>query len=131
MEGMKLVSFNVNGLQVQTMWNAIFAQLRTLRVGVCLIQEMHSTDLTAHIWQTECGGNAFFCHDSSNSCGVAILFSRDFNPKVIQQFEDPHGRILLLDIKLDDEIITLGSIYAPTQDRPNEQIAFLNDLQET
>lgn len=89
-EGLKLASFNVNGLNMPTKRRAIFEQLREVSANISFIQESHSTE----------------------------------------SFKDPQGRVILLDIEIHGEQFTLGSIYAPTQDRPDEQMSFLDTLQE-
>lgn len=129
MEGLALASHNVNGLNIPTKRKAIFQQLREVRANIAFIQESHSTDSVAHLWKAEWGGKVFFNHGLLNSRGVAILFSRDFNPTVAKSFRDPHGRIILLDVELDGEIITVGSVNAPTQNKPDDQMSFLGDLQ--
>lgn len=129
MEGLTLASFNVNGMNVATKRRAVFDKLREVRADISFIQETHSTPAVAHLWKAEWGGQAFFSHGLSNSRGVAVLFARTFNPRIIGSFHDPQGRFLLLDFELNDEVATLGSVYAPTQDRAGEQMAFLDSLQ--
>lgn len=124
-----LSTYNVNGLNIPTKRKAVFQHLREVKADISFIQESHSTESTAHLWQSEWGGQAFFNHHLSNSRGVAVLFSRNFRPTVTKTFRDSHGRILLLDVEIDGAVITLGSVYAPTQDKPDDQMAFLQALQ--
>lgn len=130
MGSLKLASFNVNGLNVPTKRKTIFGQLREVGADVSLLQESHSTESIAHLWGTEWGGQAFFNHGLSNSRGVAILFSRNFMPQVIKTFSDGQGRVLLMDVEFNNEVFTIGSVYAPTQDKPEDQLSFLKILQE-
>lgn len=60
---------------------------------------------------------------------MAILFGRNFCPKIVKNFSDPNGRLALLDIDINNVIYTIGSIYAPTQDKPQEQMQFLDVLE--
>lgn len=129
MQDLQFSSFNVNGLNGQTKRRSVFSLLRKVASDINLIQESHSSDTVASIWRNEWGGMAFFNHSLSNSRGVAILFARDFKPQVVKQFRDDFGRILLLDIKVDGEVLTLGSVYAPTQDKPHDQAEFMSSLE--
>lgn len=71
-----------------------------------------------------------FSHGSQSSRGVAILFARDFSPTIRAQVTDQDGRFLGVDVELNGQTLSLCSIYAPTQDSPREQQAFLNGVQE-
>ena len=42
----------------------------------------------------------------------------------MKQFSDPAGRFILVDLKIDNKIMTLGNIYAPNNDNP----VFLKDV---
>lgn len=72
----------------------------------------------------------FFNHGSAGSRGVAILFGRDFHPSVTAEVSDLEGRFLLLDISDSSASYLVGSVYAPTQDKPREQSLFLDYLEE-
>lgn len=130
MEGTKVVSLNVNGLNVPAKRRAVFDHLRKSKAHLCLVQETHSTSGTEGIWKSEWGGPAFFAHGTRSSRGVAILVSRDFNLTVINLHTDKEGRFILVDIMIDQTIYTVGCIYAPTQDKRAEQLSFLEKLDE-
>lgn len=34
-----------------------------------------------------------------------------------------------MDVEVQDTIYTVGSLYAPTQDKPHEQISFMDNLE--
>lgn len=129
MEGLKVISLNVNGLNIQTKRRAIFDHIRLLNPHCCLLQETHSTDSVPAIWAAKWGGKIIFNHGSASSKGVAILFKPGFQPAINAQVSDPEGRLLLLDITVGSAAYLIGSIYAPMQDRPREQFAFLDHLE--
>lgn len=52
------------------------------------------------------------------------------NADILDQKSDDSGRILGLDIRLKGTVYTLCSIYAPTQDKPGEQMANLCRVEE-
>lgn len=49
--------------------------------------------------------------------------------KLIKQVNDADERILLVVIEIQGVLYTLGSLYAPTRDKPQDQIRFLNELE--
>lgn len=130
MEGLKILSLNVNGLNVRTKRRAIFDRIRSLNAHVCLLQETHSTDSIAAIWEAEWGGKILFNHGSASSRGVAILFKPGFLPSVTTEVSDYEGRFLLLDISDNLSSYSVGTVYAPTQDKPRDQLLFLDHLEE-
>lgn len=129
MDDLKVVSFNVNGLNVPTKRRAIYDQLRSSKADICLLQETHCVSSLESIWATEWGGRVMFSNRSSSSRGVAILFASDFLPPVQKVFQDPNGRFILIDIVLHAEIYTVGCFYAPTQDKPQDQAAFMDSVE--
>lgn len=130
MEGVKVVSMNVNGLNISYKRRAIFKHLRKARADIFLIQETHCTSDTEKIWKQEWGAPAYFCNGSKSSKGVAILMSRELSFKVIEHRSDEIGRLLCMDVEIDGVVYTLGSLYVPTQDKGKEQISFLESIDE-
>lgn len=126
MEAIKFASFNVNGINRPCKRCTIFDKIRSLNAHIALIQETHSAEPSAHIWETEWGGKCLFNHGLPGSRGVAILFSRSFSPRIIKQDQDEQGRILVVDLEVGDEIYTVASLYAPTQDKPAQQAGMDN-----
>ena len=46
------------------------------------------------------------------------MFYNNFEFEVLRQFSDPEGRLIIIDIKIENKIITLVNIYAPNDDNP-------------
>lgn len=65
-----------------------------------------------------------------NARGVAILVRRSLQCRIINQINDEEGRILLIEVEVQGLVVTFGSLYAPTQDKPAEQIKFLDSLEK-
>lgn len=127
---LRVVSLNVNGLNVQTKRRAIFDRLRSANAHIYLLQETHSTVSVATIWESEWGGRILFSHGSASSKGVAMLFKPGFLPTISAEVSDPEGRFLLIDFSDGSSAYSIGTVYAPTQDRSREQLAFLDQLEE-
>ncbi len=83
---------------------------------ICLLQETHSTREKENIWISEWGNKIYFSHGTSNSRGVCILFRPGFNYTVHDKKGDEDGRVLCLDIEIEDIKFTLSNIYAPNED---------------
>lgn len=129
MAGIKLATFNVNGINIPTKCRTIFSSLRELNLDFYCLQETHSTNNGLPLWQREWGGKFYSSNGRQNSRGVAVLVRRTLPHRIIKQTTDAEGRILLLDVEVQDTIYTVGSLYAPTQDKPHEQISFMDNLE--
>lgn len=97
---------------------------------ICLLQETHSSPITAGIWEREWGGTVIFNHSTQNSRGVAVLFARNLSPSILTKVTDCEGCFLGLEVEINNCNLSVCSIYAPTQDKPREQLSFLNGIQE-
>ena len=66
------------------------------------------------VFKTDWNGSSFHCiTNSSHSRGVAILFSENFKGQVLNSFSSDDRRILLLNVQINDDIVTLVLVYAP------------------
>ena len=74
-------------------------------------QETHSTPSLEKIWKSDWGGDIFFSHGKSNSTGCAIAFSDNFSVKVKNQARDDCGRLLILEVTINDTDFLLINLY--------------------
>lgn len=58
MESLKVVSMNVNGLNMNAKRRIIFDHLRQSKADIALLQETHATSTIENIWEKEWGGGA-------------------------------------------------------------------------
>lgn len=72
-------------------------------------------------------GDIYNAHGSSNSKGVSIFINKHLNYSLINKFEDSEGRLILLNVEIDDTIYTLLNLYAPNK-RKDRNSFFLNVL---
>ena len=68
----------------------------------------------------------FFSHSKTNSCGVASGYIGSNKVDVLDKKMDKNGRILILDVKVDETKLVLVNIYNPNTE--TEQVATLHDL---
>ena len=128
METLDIFSFNVRGLRQSKKRHATFRFLKSRHKGVVFLQETHSVLADESEWKKDWGGEIFFSHGSSNSRGVAILFPKSYNVCRNNVQTDNNGRIIILDAIVNYVPIILANVYAPTKDKPKEQIDFLSTL---
>ena len=118
-----LFCLNVNGMGDKTKRVAVLTKLRKMGKGIFLLQETHSTKSEELKWKDEWGcKNIIFSHGTSNSKGVAILFSNDLEYKLLKMETDNEGRYIIVDILYNDRILTIANLYAPTRQYEKEQI---------
>ena len=88
------------------------------KYGIFFLQEVHFTKEKESLWTSEWDFTAFFSSFSSASVGVCILFNNNFQFEIIRQFSDQEGRYIIIDMKIENKILTLVNIYAPNNDNP-------------
>ena len=93
-----------------------------------MLQETHAIDGCEKLWAELSGAHCFYSHGSSESKGVATLIPVDLDVKVNNVVRDDDGRFLLLDITFQESCFILLNTYAPTKEKPNLQIGFIEKL---
>lgn len=130
MASLSLVTLNVNGLRNPAKRRAIFKSLRKKKPDVIFLQETHSTKEVEKLWSSEWGGKVLFAHGSSGSRGVAVLLPRNSQISVKEYAGEAKGRLIKVQFELEGVAYTLLNAYAPTADRPEDQIAFLDTMED-
>ena len=125
----KLYSFNVNGLGQDSKRLAVFKRLNKLK-SIILLQETHSIKNVEIKWKDEWKGDIEYCHGTSSSNGVAILIPPGFDYVLKNTYKDDEGRILIIQIALQDVEYTIVNVYAPTRANRIPQIDFISKLKE-
>ena len=125
----KLISLNVRGLGDALKRRAIFNYYRD-RANVICLQETHSQQDNEKIWQAEWGGDILFSHGATNARGVAILLPKGWNKLVKNVKIDHTGRAVMCTIAIDDNEITICTIYAPNKEDTNFFLEIMRWLEE-
>ena len=123
-----IASLNVRGLRDNTKRREMFNWLRTKHFSMYMLQEVHCTENTNHVWSAEWGYQAIFSNYKSNKAGVCILFNNNFDFQIEKVFIDPQGRFIICDIKTNENCLTLANIYAPNEDNPAFFLDFFDHL---
>lgn len=118
MVDLRIITYNVNGIGRASNYKRrkLFNYLHTLKADLICLQETHCTTEDEKVWKAEWGGKILFSNGSSAARGVAMLFSRKFNPKIIDCVQDSDGRLLAFSVNLYDKEYGIASIYAPNED---------------
>ena len=96
--------------------------------GVLFLQETHSDSKVEQKWKEDFKGPIFFSHGKSNSCGVLIAYFGTGTFIVKKQQTDKEGRILILDVSINDSEYILINLYNANTE--NEQINVMSSLFE-
>ena len=123
-----IASLNVRGLRDNTKRREMFNWLRIKHFSMHMLQEVHCTENTNHVWYAEWGYQAIFSNYKSNKAWFCILFNNNFNFQIEKVFIDPQGRFIICDIKINEKFLTLANIYAPKEDNPASSMTSLITL---
>ena len=129
MHRLSFSTLNVRGINSSRKRRAIFRQLHNKNASVIFLQETYSSNNQEKLWSSEWGSKIHFCHGSKHSKGVAILFNPKIQVTVENQMQSEDGRILILQVGIDDTKLVCANIYAPND--PDAQHRFylhLNDI---
>ena len=118
----KVATLNVRGLNNNNKRNVIYLWIKEL-YDICLVQESYcalaNSDKFKRGWKEE------ILHSYSNSThsrGVSILFNGKLDYTVLTSHTDNDGRLILVNLKINNSEFTLVDIYAPNS--VAERIAF-------
>ena len=96
--------------------------------GVLFLQETHSESKVEQKWKKDFKSPNLFSHGKLYSCGVLIAFSGTGTFTVKKQQTDKEGRILILDVSINDSEYILINLYNANTE--NEQTNVLSSLSE-
>ena len=99
------------------------------KIGLCgllLLQETYSNSKMEQEWKEDFHGQVFFSHGKTNSFGVLTASFWTEKITVKKQQTDQEGRILILDISLNDSRYILIDLYNTNTEK--EQIEVLSNL---
>ena len=127
---LNFISNNVKGLQGGVKRIIFFEYLKSKISynGLVFLQETHSCSGDEKQWADEFKGKLFFSHGKTNSCGVAIGYYGVKPFTLISQFTDKNGRIVVVEVNLDDDVFVLINIY--NSNTETEQLLTLFDLNQ-
>ena len=116
MEGLKILTFNCQGLQKVSKRAKVFHWLKQLNMDIILLQEAHCSPGTKGSWLEEWKGDILFSHGETNARGCCTLFKENLDVNILKDTCDPYGRYIICDIEIESKIITLINVYGPNKD---------------
>ena len=78
------------------------------------------------VWEAEWGGKIFCSHRTKHSKGVMILFNPKYDIEVEKLKRDNHGRLIILNTKMNDTNLVLINLYAPSD--LSQQVQFFDRI---
>ena len=95
---------NIKGIQNKNKRLPIIEYFRNKigKNGILFLEETHSTTSDEGKQTDEFSGPVFYSHGTSTSCGVLTTFFGKNKICVNSQITDKHGRILVLDVTIDE-----------------------------
>lgn len=124
-----LNSLNVRGLNNRVKRKTIFQWFKEQHSGITFLQETHSTDKDEKRWKAEWGNEIIFSHGTGSRCGVALLIDLKNEYHINDIKRDDDGRLVMIDITIDNEVYILINVYAPTKDDSKAQKEFFSKLE--
>ena len=109
-----LVSINAHGLRSSDRRQTAFHYFKRHKHDIILLQETHWTHDIIDLIQREWNGMIFCSHGSATAKGVAILINPHSDYNVTQINSDHDGRIININISIDDHHLNIVNIYAPS-----------------
>ena len=109
---------NCSGIHDKDKRTKMFEYIKELHCDMYCLQDTHFTHDLYRVIYTEWGAYCYFSCGTSNSRGVAILFSNTLDYKINESLVDDNGNYVILDISVQENQFTLVSLYGPNRDNP-------------
>ena len=119
MADIKLCTYNARGLRQNRKRRQVFAFLHKQNKDIYFIQETHSVLSDERYWRSEWGGCIVFCHGSSTSRGVCILFNPRLDFNIHSTVVGDNGRALFMEITVMQKRFMFVCLYGPNIDDPD------------
>ena len=100
MQDIKLVTYNVRGLNNDLKCHEIFYYLHKKGADIVFLQETYSQIAKEKLWSAEWSNKIWFSHGASDARGVAILFNKKLKIVIHNTILDPGGCFLMLYVTL-------------------------------
>ena len=126
MDMLKIVTLNVRGLRGKKRFN-ILKWFKDNRFDICLVQETYCTE--DFVSKFKKGWNGDIIHSftgSEHSKGVSILHRKDLGCKIVSVHCDTIGRLVLVNMKINNTMCTICNVYCPNN--VSDRVQFLTEL---
>ena len=133
MTHIKITSFNVRGINNKHKRVDIIDYLNKKQENIYCLQDIHCGPDNQNTFKEDWEGDMYIASGTNASRGVAILFRKNFEYKILDSENDQEGNYIALKIKMIDTEITLINIYGPNNDNPRfyDELSALIDRFQT
>uniref|UniRef100_A0A8C5N3Y4 Reverse transcriptase domain-containing protein n=1 Tax=Leptobrachium leishanense TaxID=445787 RepID=A0A8C5N3Y4_9ANUR len=121
---MKLMSFNVRGLNAPFKRHALCSEIKRGDPDMVCLQETHFRRLSHPLLQVPRYTTQFHATGPTKSRGVSILLHDRLSFQLHRKLSDPKGRYLILVCTINQKLFTICNIYSPN----SSQISFLKHV---
>jgi exonuclease III len=127
-----ITTVNCNGLAGKDKRERVLRWLRKRHKGILFLQETHTSPTTEYEWNLSITDfyQIYHSHGTTQSKGVSILLPLKFKDKVLSLESDKYGRWIILQLSINGKIYTLMNVYNYTQDKPADQISFIDEIEQ-
>ena len=128
MDKLEIVSVNVRGLNTYEKRVKIYDWFTAIKVDIVLLHEKHYVEKNEVKYNSRWFGKSYHCYsDSTFSRGVSILLRKDLHVEVINTHRSIDGRKILLNLKIENNIVTIVNVYAPNIEQ--NRIDFFQEIE--
>ena len=126
LDRLNLCTYNCNGIGKNPKRKKVIKWIKKHCSCIIFLQETHTSSQSEIAWLKDVGAThkAYLSHGCSNARGVCTLVPIEINKNIVVESLDSEGRYVILRLALFGEQYLLVNIYAPTQDKIQEQLAF-------
>ena len=114
-----LCSLNCQGLGQKDKRQRLIQWGNKQKSNILFLQETHFTNEIINNLNREFSEQMYMYHSfgTKQSKGVSIFIKKNFTHNIIDQYQDKEGRVILLNIEIENNIITLVNLYAPNTEK--------------
>ncbi len=129
MDQLKCITLNVRGLRDGAKRSRLINYLNDNKVNIVFLQETFCTQELESEFLKEWKGKIYHSFSSSNHArGVCILISDNIKFDLVSEHKDKEGRLLLLNICINESDFSLLSVYSPNKEK--ERVSFIKDTSD-
>ena len=130
---LNIVSLNTNGLGEVNKRRSVMGWLdkfHDAKNKIIFLQETHTTLRTEKIWKNEWKDwEIIFSSGDSSSRGVATFLPKNMDYEILETVISKYGRYVAISLTINSSPYCLINCYAPTIDKPREQLSWLAEIQ--
>ena len=108
-----LCSLNVNGMHLKEKRNRVIEWIKAQKSLITFLQEAHFDVNIENYLNHKSDYDVFCSHGTTASRGVAFFMNKSLHYELINKYNDTDGRLILINVEINNTIFTLVCIYAP------------------